>query len=504
MWNELVTTALIGTERRAFTLDELPEALHELAAQLEGQDSERVLLTLAGTLALYRRAGQTPQIDPLPLPDPCPPDALPYCSPRAGQILNQILAISNYSQHLPVWIAAAYNAHQRITPEYLPRFLSSFEKNQHLPDHFYDVLGARGRWLAQQNPAWAYAVLPENDAEWELANIHARVHVLRQLRASDPAHARALVESVWSSEKAETRAALLGAYEIDLNLDDEPLLETALDDRAEAVRKVAAWLLARLAGSAYQQRMIARAQLLIHVKRGQKLIGSKLEIEITLPDAYDESMIRDGIPAEAPQGSNLPDRVYWLANLAARLPASYWLSDDWSARELVEAVNTNHNWRGILLDCLVQMAEREDQHDFADALLDTEIENAAMYSALRAASPAAREAYALEVLQPDMIKDTEALKRLSMLGRVGHQWSTALTRAFLAMARKEIKASAGVSTPAASYLPQYVMHIPLACIEDLRASESADEQKVPLWSRAVKQAIAMLEFRQKMLKEFSK
>ena len=37
MWNELVTTALVGTERRQLSLENPPDGLRELAAQLAGQ-----------------------------------------------------------------------------------------------------------------------------------------------------------------------------------------------------------------------------------------------------------------------------------------------------------------------------------------------------------------------------------------------------------------------------------------------------------------------------------
>ncbi len=505
MWNELVTSALIGTERRAFTLDDLPEELREIAAQLEGQDSERVLLTLAGTLALYRRAGQAPQIDQTPLPDPCPPDTQPFCSPRAGQILQQILVLGNHAQHLPEWIEAAYNAHQRITPEYLPRFLVAFEKKSTLPDHFYDVIGARGRWLARQNPAWAYAVLPESDAEWETANINARIYVLRQLRATDPAHARALLEAVWSSEKAETRAALLSTYEIGLNLDDEPLLEKALDERAEAVCKAAAWFLAKLPGSAYQERMIARAQPLIQITRKHK----KLVIDLTLPDAPDKEAIRDGIPTEPPLVTKQTTSKYWLwSAVAARLPAAFWLNGDWSAHELVQALQNDPEWSEALLDMIALVAEREQHNQLAEALLDAQLSREAEVLALSVVRQAEYEAYIFHAL--DRMRHTETETVLTWLRKLASlnyndPWGQQMTLAVISLLREVApKLSAAAISMLVLNFPIFATQFAPSCISDLQALAEVETQNQYLWTYNVKRAVEILEFRQKMLKEFSR
>ena len=53
-----------------------------------------------------------------------------------------------------------------------------------------------------------------------------------------------------------------------LSLADEPLLEAALDDRAAEVRSWAAYLLARLPGSALGQRMAERALGCLRLDRG--------------------------------------------------------------------------------------------------------------------------------------------------------------------------------------------------------------------------------------------
>ena len=237
MWNELLTTALVGTKRRPFKLDNLPAGkFGDVLTQLPQHDQEHALLGAAAVYTLYRRSGHMLPLDETPAPEPCDLDDMPPCSPRAGLYLSQIVSLGNYVPLLPEWLQLASKAGQRVIDEYLPQVLSIFQQNRSFPEPLFAVLGKRGRWLAQQNPAWAFAVLPNDDAEWEFAANSARLYYLRQVRASDPARARSLVERVWNSEKAEIRGDLIQTLKVNLSLDDEPFLEAALDDRSAGVR----------------------------------------------------------------------------------------------------------------------------------------------------------------------------------------------------------------------------------------------------------------------------
>ena len=430
---------------------------------------------------------------------------MPPCSPHAGLILGQILALSIYSGHLQEWIAAAAGAGQRVSDEYLPRYLSYFERRNDLPEHFYDVLGKRGCWLARQNENWAYAVLPENDAEWELASLPARLHYSRRLRAADPSRGRALVESVWKSESAENRSRLIAAFEVNLNLSDEPFLEAALDDRANSVRSIAATLLARLDGSAYQQRMIERAKPLIRIGWKKQALGRKLMIDVALPEAVDESIIRDGIPSERPDGTKLEAGEYWLWAIAAKLSAAFWMSGDGSFGELVKAANDSSDARDLLLNALAQIAMREQNDELAAALLNLELDHETQRWAFKAASANTREAHALTLLANSSPKDESPLLLLRYLCEIKHRWSKTLTHALLIYARKLIEQNprTGTTYSYAAYLPVYAVCMAPDALPELRTLEG-DKKLDVHWAHALKQAVEILEFRRKMLEEFAR
>src|SRR5262249_59366693 len=105
-------------------------------------------------------------------------------------------------------------------------------------------------------------------------------------------------------------AALLGACATGLSLDDEPLLEVALDDRRKEVRIAAVELLAQLPDSAYARRMAERCTACVRVTGGR--------VEVTPPAACDKGMRRDGISPRPPAG--IGERAWWLEELVTRTP----------------------------------------------------------------------------------------------------------------------------------------------------------------------------------------
>ena len=153
--------------------------------------------------------------------------------------------------------------------------------------------GSLARWLAALNPEWEVPVPETGSAPetWRLGNAEQRRGYLATLRASDPAAARELLAASWDGADQAERAVFLSVLADGLGPADEPLLETALDDRAAEVRSRAAVLLAGLPGSALGRRMTERARRCLRIEHGPR--GTRL---VAVPPVEsDASMRRDGI-----------------------------------------------------------------------------------------------------------------------------------------------------------------------------------------------------------------
>ena len=71
VWQRLVSTAVLGTERQPVDLT-ADGPLGVVLAKLEGLDEEHKLLGAAAAVSLYRRAGTGSAFDDAPLPPPAP------------------------------------------------------------------------------------------------------------------------------------------------------------------------------------------------------------------------------------------------------------------------------------------------------------------------------------------------------------------------------------------------------------------------------------------------
>ncbi|RKQ93786.1 hypothetical protein C8N24_3659 [Solirubrobacter pauli] len=270
-WDELVAAALIGTDRRPVEADAPPGSPEALEATLGGRGAEDRLLVASAAWTVARRAGA--QAGASRTVEPVAADARPLCSAAAASRLELLLEVRELVDE---WLGLADRAGVRPPPELAPALLDYAEARPERQAAVLGALGALAAWLAAREPRWAYA-LPVDDDVWKTGTPDQRQALLRRRRQEDPEAARALIASTWAEETWEDREAFLGELELGLSEADEPLLETALQDRRKPVRDVAAELLARLPRSAFAARAAAAARPLLRVEDG--------ELVATLPEA---------------------------------------------------------------------------------------------------------------------------------------------------------------------------------------------------------------------------
>ncbi|MEI6180557.1 MAG: DUF5691 domain-containing protein, partial [Chloroflexales bacterium] len=370
VWADLVAAALVGTDRRVPALPPIGGALGELLGKLaQGADPAGALLGAAAAVSLYQRAGWLPPTGAAQPFPPCPPDDLPECSTRAGEHLAQLLT-GTHAAALQEWLAALVAAGRTVPAALLPALLERGRTEEPLRPVIVALLGARGRWLADLNPDWDYATMPGDvsaaevvTSHWETGSRDARLALLARLRAAEPERARELLAAVWASEKVDERADFLATFAEGLSMADEPLLEQALNDRAERVRRVAADLLSRLPDSALNARMIARVSQLV-----RWVAGAKPQIELTLPEAYDKSMQHDGI-VRKPVSSGIGEKAWWLSQMLELIPPDAWCKL-WDVRPVqIIAARMPKEWRDLLLSSWSKAAQRHSDQEWLEKLI---------------------------------------------------------------------------------------------------------------------------------------
>ncbi|HWQ35077.1 MAG TPA: DUF5691 domain-containing protein [Blastocatellia bacterium] len=368
----ILKTAVTGTGRQPLALPAANGPLGEALAQLNGDDREAGLLGAAAVTTMYERAGRLPVTTMQTAPEPCATDDLPRCNRNATQRLLLMLR-GEHKELLPEWLAAVASVRQRVSEELLPPLLDEGKAHRELREAISSVVGRRGAWLAAQNPEWDYVTGTIDESAWHTGSRTARFALLQSLRATAPARAREMVAATWNEDGPDERAAFISAFATGLSLDDESFLESALDDRRKEVRKAAAELLARLPASALSQRMIARVQPLLALKR--KRLG-KNSFELTLPEACDKAMTRDGIEPKPPQHQGIGEKAWWLQQMISVAPPHIWCQQfNESPAALVQAAHGE--WRNLLLSAWANAAALHRDTDWLEALLAAAIKQPA-------------------------------------------------------------------------------------------------------------------------------
>ncbi|WP_427886231.1 DUF5691 domain-containing protein [Kribbella sp. GL6] len=306
-WDGLVSSVLLGTDRRPANFDELPEYVRERLG-------DGGLLDAAALATVYKRAGRKPLRELTPV-EPAGGEDRPL--PRAAAVRRLAAMLGGFQTVvLGEWLRTADANGWGVPPEQLPA-LADFARNRaEYRPLVITAAGRRARWLAELNPEWRF--LQAVDAEgndpglWTHGNAVQRRAWLLGLRRRDPSAAREDLAEVWPNESAATRADFLGLFAEGLSLADEEFLETGLDDRSREVRRVAARLLARLPGARYGVRMSER----LHAQ----LVESQGVLAVDLPRSLTASMERDGLDSANPEG--IGKRAWWFHQIVANTPLS--------------------------------------------------------------------------------------------------------------------------------------------------------------------------------------
>ena len=425
-WDDLVTTALLGTERRQPEVRSLPPGIAPTTVG-SADDTAGQLLAAAAAAAPYRRAGALPLrgVEPLVA---APSDPRPPLPPAAATRLADLLVVAD-EDLLGEWLGAA--TRYRPPGHLVPALLDSVRGRPALHGSAAVVAGPRGRWLAGVDEGWRRitdrAVAddggfpPEDtgilDDAWTTGTPAQRLAWFAGARRRDPDAARDVLTAGWAAEDPRRRVELLEVLRSTLVPADEPFLEQALDDRRKEVRTSAAAALSALPVSALSRRMHARLATCLGAER-RLLRGNRVRVDA--PTVCDSAMHRDGITAKPPRGTG--ERAWWLRRLAALAPLTAWTEltgADTPADVLTRL--TGSDWRGEVVAGLAEAAVVQRDPTWAAALL--RVVDPAESGPLLAVVPPADRAE----LVVGLLRERSAL-RLDLLAAVPRPWPEALAR----------------------------------------------------------------------------
>jgi len=494
----LAGVALLGTRRAELPAAETDTALDQMLSKL-GSDAETRLLHGAGTLALREAAGQVPKrLNTAPKVLEANAETRPRCSEAAATLLAALLD-GRSSDLLPEFLNLLDTAGLRVPEEQLPPLLERGSKLALQRPLILSVIGETGRWLAAQNPNWRYAsagaetwdgALPD----WKSSTMSTRQGILHQTRTRDPAMGRALLASSWKSETLATTVWMINAVATNLSMDDEPFLETALDDRNATVRRKAAELLSCLPESRLCKRMTeATENLLVWKADGENL-------EVNFPEIISPELTRDGVTLRKWKDQS-KIRSAQVVDMVSAVPLSHW-EDKWSlAPEAIIRGAQKSRWPAALLKGFSLAAERQKNSRWAYDLLRLE-----GFTLPTTKLPKVLPLEQFEALIKQLDDDLPLSKNhvlIKALNRWFAAWSPFLIELFLTRLEACMKASAE-GAPSDLALRNTIKACARRCPLDRVAAVSERletlSRRYPAWTPDLQDALLIANFRARMVR----
>ncbi|WP_227996378.1 DUF5691 domain-containing protein [Nocardia australiensis] len=511
---DLASVALLGTARRAADPARLDAPVAAAATRLR-TDPALLLLESAALRDAFARGGVV--TDTATISAPAEDDPRPELPRAAAAKLARML--QDRSAFLPEWFAAAQPHGYRAPDGLCGLLLEQARTNSELREPLLRLAGTRGRWLATLHPAWRKLVRHGSETPaaqvWQFGKPPERREWLTELRGRDATAAREALSATWPKESGPLKAELLAVLSAGISPADEPLLETALDDRRADVRRTAAGLLTLLPDSAFTDRMRRRAtQWITTAWDCADPNEPRAQLYVEIPESLEATDRRDGISDRTAEFSyrwgGAPDATAGrLRQLVAATPLAHWTTalgtpGEPSTPQQAAKAAIDDRFRQPLFDGWVDAALAQRNPVWARALFDAGVpSDLAMLRRreLFALLPLADRTEHLVHLDGSWLSEIEAL-----LPAMGHPWPQSLAAHLILLLFERARAAqqrpgAHGATPSAhrSLLAAASAHLPLSAADAvdaviLRCTE-------PSWEQAFNRLAHDLNHRSIMLQE---
>ena len=366
LWKELIKIALVGTDRITVSKSVL-ENLKQIGVP-ENKDIAKMILEGAAIQSMMRKAGSTLNTWTEPLPDSKRSDGGEICNRRSSAHLKAIL-FGSHKKALPEFIKHLTQNQKNLPPELLPELLDEAVVNEKFSALRLSCIGSRGAWLIQQNDEWKNLNKIIGIDEWDTAKRDERLALFQHLRLHKPDEARKLLEKNWKEESVKSKQTFLELFNIGLQNNDEPFLESGLDEGRKENRKLAAELLSKIPKSRFNQRMEKRIKSYVQFKP-----SNKEKLKITLPENFDEAMIRDSIdPSLKWFKEGL--KASRLGQMIVLLPPEKWIKILQQSPSEIIKLFIRSEYSTLLIQALIVSCKLHKNEDWRSLLLHFWLDN---------------------------------------------------------------------------------------------------------------------------------
>lgn len=489
-WNDLVNSAMIGTDRKQPAAGTLP---NDVAEQLEtlqtnaGIDKEERFLQTAAIAFNYRQSGFIPAINTDVDLDAAPAEDKRYCNAEARQCLKDILSEESMPL-LQIWLEHCIGAGQIVNAAMVPALLFVATQHKKLQSFVHSCCGRRGEWLAKFNPQWNFSSGDTAEQVWQTGTMEMRKNIFLETRKSNPSQALEWLQQTWKEEDANAKAAFLDLMTVGLQESDLPFLESLASEKSKKVKEAAVQLLRSIPSSAIVLRYERALSERVHLKKEKALLGlvnkAVLQFEFT---PLDEGLHQTGIE-KLSNKKEMSDSEYVLFQLIASVPTSFWEKQlQCTPQETLQHFQKNDTGKKML-PALVNATVRFSDRQFAIFLMQ--------YS----------EVFYIDILPllPSQQQEHYSVKFfkgheesvLSYALQFTKEWSIELARLIFEYA------SQNPYQYSKSFFNTHIQKIPPAIIPELEKFVPKEEYYKTMWSNTCEYLAKLVQLKQQTIKAF--
>lgn len=325
-WDDIVNSAMIGTDKKQLDAAMLPPELVEQAGTIQANatlDKEESFLQLAAVALNYRQSGSMPVIKADVDIEVAPAEEKSYSNTEAIQALKNILSEGSIPL-LQIWLEYCVDKKQIVLPAMVPSLLSIGIQQKKLQWLIHSCCGRRAEWLGKFNAEWNFSSGDVPEQVWQTGTMEMRKNVFRETRKNNPSLALEWLQQTWKDEDANAKTAFLELMHTGISEADLPFLESLSAEKSKKVKDEAMSLQRCVPSSAIVNRYQQALEQRVHLKKEKALLGlvnkAALQFEFT---ALEDDIYKSGVE-KLSNNKEITDEEHTLFQLIESVPPSFW------------------------------------------------------------------------------------------------------------------------------------------------------------------------------------
>ncbi len=491
-WEDVIHTAMIGTDKKILSVSQLPESLAAVQTMLtdkSGNDKEILYLQQSSLLMNYKQCGlsllQKEEIGT----SMAQPEEKPYCSAVAAQVLKEVLN-AEAPLLLEYWLRRCAENEQIFPPVFIPALFSKARQEKYLQGLVVRCSGKRGEWMCGLNENWNFYRGENTEETWQTGTQEQRRTVLKETRRTNPALGLTWLQQTWATEDAAGKLAFLEVLKTGLNEGDISFLESLHTEKSKKVKEEAVNLLKHTPGSSlirlYQQ-VLAEA---VQIKKERSLMGlsSKTVLQFKLPSSVPEAIFESGIQKMSSQ-KNISDDRFIIYQLISFTPPVFW--EQHFQLKPVEIIDlfckTEEGYEHT--GAIGMAASRFPSPEWAALMIEDE--NRLFLDLIVQLSPEQKEKYLLKHFE----KAGDTL--IQLVGNTTVEWSVSLTKAIFKYT------STNPNQFTKTYYRDHIHLIPVGVVPELTRCTPSESYPAVAWGNTCDYLRELLSLKEQIHQSFN-